>query len=220
MRSVVWSIIFTLIVSGCASPNGNQNLDEPAPESIFESSISALVLWYTSQVADYDETVEVVVEQELVGVSVEMMDWWWDNINTTARYRTWHPEDHISFEWTVEPSRGVYGQYSPGAVHKVRERIGGIAATILITWEPISKPGYEIQLANFVKASARFEGDSDEKSLRFSHEYKATENGIYLRSVFQLAGGMPDAFVSGLKRHCNEEMQYLSGVLPEYYKTK
>jgi hypothetical protein len=45
------------------------------------------------------KTIDLVVDHSLLGVTPEMIDWWWDNIDTTERYKLWHPKDHQSFEW-------------------------------------------------------------------------------------------------------------------------
>jgi hypothetical protein len=28
-----------------------------------------------------------------------MLDWWWDNIDSTKRYKLWHPDSHLKFTW-------------------------------------------------------------------------------------------------------------------------
>ena len=48
------------------------------------------------------ETIDLVVDHELHGVTPEMIDWWWDNME--KGYPLWHPEDHISFVWEVAPA--------------------------------------------------------------------------------------------------------------------
>ena len=49
---------------------------------------------------------ELVVHHELEGVTPEMIDWWWDNIDTTERYAMWHPGSHLSFEWEAVEGEG------------------------------------------------------------------------------------------------------------------
>ena len=55
------------------------------------------------------KTIDLVVDHILPGVTPEMIDWWWDNINTTERYKLWHPEDHKSFQWEISPKDGHIG---------------------------------------------------------------------------------------------------------------
>ena len=62
---------------------------------------------------------DLVVHHELRGITPEMIDWWWDNIDTTERYRTWHPESHPTFDWEGEAGGGHIGK-----VHRVTEMVG------------------------------------------------------------------------------------------------
>jgi len=215
-------LIFAVVgIAACAGVNTSEgDPNKPGPESLAETALSDVSFWYANNFVDFSETQELIVEQELKGVTVEMMNWWWDNINTTARYRTWHPNDHIYFKWVVQPEKTTPGKYTPGAVQEVRERIAGIPATLLIKWEPYDKPGYSVTETNYIKASARLKGIGEEATQLFLHEYHATENGILLRSVFNLPADSPSILVNGLNTHCNEEMQYLAKVLPNYYKQR
>ena len=88
------------------------------------------------------ETIDLVVEHELHGVTPEMIDWWWDNINTTERYKLWHPEDHKSFEWEVSPKEGHVG-----AIQRVVENIG-IPTTLRIRWEDPSQSPIPIEYSH------------------------------------------------------------------------
>src|SRR5215469_510568 len=77
---------------------------------------------------------EVIVNHELSGITPEMVDWWWDHIDTTERYKLWHPTDHVSFTWLVSPAD--HGHV--GAVQRVVEFLNGIPetpATLDIVWE-------------------------------------------------------------------------------------
>ncbi|MFX1306436.1 MAG: DAPG hydrolase family protein, partial [Promethearchaeota archaeon] len=40
------------------------------------------------------DTIDLIVVHELSGVTPEMIDWWWDHIDNSERYRLWHPKDH------------------------------------------------------------------------------------------------------------------------------
>lgn len=37
---------------------------------------------------------EIMLHHELNGVTVPMIDWWFDNIDTTEKYKLWDPENH------------------------------------------------------------------------------------------------------------------------------
>lgn len=223
MPAIHKPLIFILIIS-IFSSSATQAEGVEAPEAIqesqFETALSHVASWYINTFADFENPDTVLVEQELKGVSVEMLNWWWDNINNTARYQTWHPKDHIYFKWIVAPSDKDSERYSPGTVQEVRERIGGIPATLEITWMPFDQEGYDLSEANFVKASGKLVGSSSKKPLLFLHEYRSTKDGLFMRSIFKIPSGMPSMFKKGLATHCQEEMQYLAKVLPSYYNAR
>lgn len=189
-------------------------------ETLFETALSKVANWYIGVFSDFEHPDTVLVEQELKGVSVEMLNWWWNNIDDTPRYQSWHPKDHIYFKWLVIPADKKSDRYSPGAVQEVRERIGGIPATLEITWLPFDHEGYDVKESNFVKASGKLVGISTNKTLLFLHEYSTTKDGVFMRSTFKIPSGLPGMFKVGLATHCQEEMQYLAKVLPEYYKAR
>ena len=56
------------------------------------------------------KTIDLVNEHELMGISPEMLDWWWDNIDNTERYKAWHPKDHKSFAWENPSIKGHVGK--------------------------------------------------------------------------------------------------------------
>ena len=214
-------LIVILSIFGCRATHSAKTEDpEVIKESLFETALSQVATWYINTFADFDNPDTVLVEQELKGINVEMLNWWWNNIDTSARYQTWHPQDHIYFKWLIDPTDKNADRYSPGAVQEVRERIGGIPATLEITWMPFDHEGYELSEANFVKASGTLVGSDSKKPLLFLHEYRPTKNGLFIRSVFKIPSGMPSMFKKGLSTHCQEEMQYLAKVLPGYYNAR
>ena len=77
---------------------------------------------------------EIIANHEIHGVTPEMIDWWWDHIDTTERYKLWHPTDHVSFVWLVSPATNGH----VGAVQRIVEFLNGIPATpvaLEIRWE-------------------------------------------------------------------------------------
>jgi len=40
------------------------------------------------------KTIALVMDHELRGVTPEMIDWWWDNVDNES-YKMWQPDDHI-----------------------------------------------------------------------------------------------------------------------------
>jgi len=159
-----------------------------------------------------DRTRDLVVEHELEGVSPEMIDWWWDNIDTTERYRMWHPESHLSFCWEATESEGHIGK-----THRVVEAIGGNEVTLRIRWvDPDTIPVARI----YSHANGACVLDDADKPLSWVlHEYEATERGTKMRSTFILPAMAPDSFVEGLRQHNKEEMSRFTAFLPELYET-
>ncbi len=75
-------------------------------------------------------TKDLVVHHEIQGVTPEMIDWWWDHIGDTERYRLWHPKSHQFFTWEA----GADGAHV-GRGHRVVEKIAGIPTMLRIRWE-------------------------------------------------------------------------------------
>ena len=158
------------------------------------------------------KTRELVVHHELEGVTPEMIDWWWDNIDTTERYGMWNPESHLSFEWETAEDSGHIGK-----THRVVEAIGGNEVTLRIRWvDPDTIPVARI----YSHANAGSVLDDDDNPISWVlHEYEATERGTKMRSTFILPAMAPDSFVEGLRQHNKEEMSRFTAFLPELYET-
>jgi hypothetical protein len=67
------------------------------------------------------KTVDLIIDHELPEVTPEMLDWWWDHIDTTERYKLWHPKDHKSFKWVAAQNNVHFGK-----IQEVIEKIKGI----------------------------------------------------------------------------------------------
>jgi leucyl aminopeptidase (aminopeptidase T) len=148
--------------------------------------------------AEY-KTRELVVHHELKGVTPEMIDWWWDNIDTTERYNMWHPESHTSFTWEKTDSDEHIGK-----THRVTETIAGMEMTLRIRWvDPEKIPVKRI----YSHANAGCTLDDEDNPISWVlHEYEAADWGTKMRSTFLLPAAAPDSFVEGLRKHNNEEM--------------
>ena len=157
------------------------------------------------------ETVDLVVDHELKGVTPEMLDWWWGHIDTTERYKLWHPKDHKSFEWEVSPKEGHVG-----AIHRVEEEIGGTPTTLRIRQEDPSSIPISTTYSHVIVSSVL--DDNDNPISWLVHEYEAMQNGTRMRSTFRLPAGIPQQFTEGLRKHCQEEMANLPNFLPELYE--
>jgi len=156
------------------------------------------------------ETVDLVIDHELKDIVPEMIDWWWDNINNSERYKLWHPDDHISFKWEKSPEDGHVG-----AIQRVIE-IVQVPTLLRIRWEdpdsiPI-KASYNHVLAGSVL-------DSNDNPLSYIlHEYESIDNKTRFRTTFRLPAKTPRSFLKALRKHNIEEIGEFSNFLPELYK--
>ncbi len=159
------------------------------------------------------ETKELVVHHELEGVTPEMIDWWWDNIDTTERYGLWHPGSHRSFEWEATEGSGHIGK-----THRVIETIGDFEITLRIRWvDPDSIPVERI----YSHANAGCVLDDDDNPISWMlHEYEETVRGVKMRSTFILPAEAPASFVEGLRKHNEEEMGRFPVFLPDLYRSR
>ena len=160
-----------------------------------------------------NETIDLIVEHELSGVSPEMIDWWWDHIDNSERYRLWHPKDHKSFEWEVSPG-SVKGHV--GAIHRVVETIEGRPTTLRIRWENPDSIPLKAEFEH--KNAASVLNNKDKPISWILHEYHSIPNGTLLRSTFRLPAQVPNSFIEDLRKHNIEEIGYFTEFLPRLYE--
>ena len=155
---------------------------------------------------------EIIANHELPGVTPEMIDWWWDHIDTTERYKLWHPTDHVSFEWVVSPATNGH----VGAVQRIEEFLNGIPATPLpleIRWEDANEAKAEYDHVLLATVVGEPRGD-------LMHEYQATPFGARMRSHFHLAAEAPEEIVNALYEHNKQEMHNFTTFLPDLYRSQ
>ncbi|MFX1384636.1 MAG: DAPG hydrolase family protein [Promethearchaeota archaeon] len=157
------------------------------------------------------ETVDLVVDHEIKGVTPEMIDWWWDNINDTDRYKLWHPDHHVSFEWEKPPQNGKH----VGAIHRVIEYVK-VPTMLRIRWEDPSSHPIKITYDHFNCASII--NSKDEPVSWILHEYEPIEDGTHLRSTFRLPAKIPKWFIKSLREHNIEEIGEFPNFLPKLYE--
>lgn len=154
---------------------------------------------------------EIIANHEIQGVTPEMIDWWWDHIDTTERYKLWHPIDHHSFVWLVAPTNGHVG-----AVQRIEESFGAVSAPpIEIRWEDSNTATAEY--AHVLLASSKMHGVP---AADLMHEYEAAPFGTRLRSHFHFPPGAPEEFIKALYQHNKEEMRNFSTFLPDLYRSE
>lgn len=165
----------------------------------------------------------VVVDQEIKGITPDMLDWWWDNINTTARYKRWHPTAHVGFKWLTPPTQPDQLAYSVGAVQLVTEYVGKYKSNLLITWLDPGEVRNDVTYDHWIYAKTDIKEVRGIFPQRMIHEYTSNEmgDGILMRSRFTVPTFL-DWFMPGFSRdlakHALQEMQFLQYFLPELYR--
>lgn len=165
----------------------------------------------------------VVVDQEILGITPDMLSWWWDNIGTTQRYKRWHPTAHLRFEWLQPPTNPNDLAYSVGAVQLVTETIGPYKSNLLITWLDPQLVAQEIEYTHWVYAKTDLKELKGILPQRMHHQYQfnAAGDGIVMRSTFTVPAFfdfiMPK-FTQRLAEHAQQEMQFLSYFLPQLFE--
>ena len=156
------------------------------------------------------ETIDIVFEHELPGITEEMYEWWGQNMNETRLYKMWHP-DHISFE-VEETGNPEY----PFIAHPT-EMIGKYGpSTMSFTGVPQSKFPFQPKYKNYGVGS-HYSEDGLLLSYMYS-EYEDGPNGLKVRSVHRWPAKTPQDLVDALVKHCTEEMNNFPKFLPELCK--
>ena len=156
------------------------------------------------------ETTDLILDHHLKGVIPEMIDWWWDHIDSTERYKLWHQKDHKSFQWEKSPENGHMG-----TVHRVIETIK-FPTLLRIRWEDITSlpiiPEYSHRLA------ASILNRNDQPLSWLLHEYEPIPDGIRLRTTFRLPAKVLKFFLNALHKHNIEEIGEFPNFLPKLYE--
>ncbi|MBN1570223.1 MAG: FAD-binding protein [Acidobacteria bacterium] len=153
----------------------------------------------------------VVDHDELVGVTPEMIDWWW--VNMEKGYPLWEPNDHKSFVWEVPPPVGGY----LGAIQIAEERMGPMPPMkIRIRWDdpdncPIPR-SYEHAI---VASGIDPEGNVGAMIL---HEWEKSPCGTRMRSTMRFLGPVPPALPEIWKTHDRAEVSTFPKFLPDLYR--
>jgi hypothetical protein len=159
------------------------------------------------------ETVDLIVEHELRGVTPEMIDWFWKNMVNPQNFQLWHPKDHISIEWEVPPEKVG----NSGTIHIGVQRLGEFPARRqrIRRVDPSSSP--ILTTYSHVRATCIISPD-DKPVIWITHEYEAAPYGTQMRSTFRLSAKAPKKFIDALRKHNKEEMGRLPEFLPQLYK--
>jgi DAPG hydrolase PhiG domain len=193
-----------------------------------------------------DGTLLVACRTEMPGVTPEMWDWWFGWMGgSTARYKLWHPEAHISSAMERDQSGAAdwRGRYV-GNAHLVEEYIGADVHRLRIAF--VSPKSFGFDSARVDAHGTAICGRSGllgkpAKVGQLVHFVRSVEGGAVMDSRFflgrveidlPLVGGLmtrganrrkarlkavPDQFGLDLLRHCAEEMNHLARFLPELF---
>ena len=153
----------------------------------------------------------VVDHEELFGVTPEMIDWWW--VNMEKGYPLWEPNDHKSFVWEVPPPEGGY----LGAIQIAEEKMGPMPPMkIRIRWDdPDDCPISRIYEHAIVASGINAEGEVQAMIL---HEYEKSPNGTRMRSTMRFLGPVPPGLPEIWKIHDRAEVSTFPNFLPDLYK--
>ncbi len=153
----------------------------------------------------------VVEHDELIGVSPEMIDWWW--VNMEKGYPLWEPNDHKSFVWEVPPPVGGY----LGAIQIAEEKMGPMPPMkIRIRWDDPDKCPIPRTYEHAIVASGI---DPDGKvGAMILHEWEKSPRGSRMRSTMRFLGPVPPALPAIWKMHDRAEVSTFTKFLPDLYR--
>jgi succinate dehydrogenase/fumarate reductase flavoprotein subunit len=153
----------------------------------------------------------VVDHDELVGVTPEMIDWWW--VNMEKGYPLWEPNDHKSFVWEVPPPVGGY----LGAIQIAEEKMGTMPPIkIRIRWDdPDSCPIPRAYDHAIVASGVDTEGNVGAMIL---HEWEKSPRGTRMRSTIRFLRPVPPGLPEIWKTHDRAEVSTFPKFLPDLYR--
>ena len=160
-----------------------------------------------------DMLYHVVVDHEIHGVTPDMLDWWFCNME--KGFVLWHPMDHIAFEWEIPPSKNGY----IGAIHIAEQ--GASRSSIFKARVRYADPSEIIDFPIIYEhiTVAVGPGPDGKPSPNYStHQYEAASYGTRLRSIQHHEQGRPREAAEAWIMHCKQEMGYLPNFLPQLYK--
>ena len=154
---------------------------------------------------------EVSAEHEIHGVTPEMIDWWW--VNMEKGYHLWCPEEHKSLEWEVPPKPGDH----VGAIQIDEQSMGGgPAMKVRLRFEDPAECPVPVNYDHLMVAAGI---GPDNKPIGYViHQYKATEYGTLIRSTFHSAMPLPEDFGERFLKHNKEENANFPKFLPQLYQ--
>jgi succinate dehydrogenase/fumarate reductase flavoprotein subunit len=153
----------------------------------------------------------VVDHDELIGVTPEMIDWWW--VNMEKGYPLWEPNDHKGFTWEVPPPVNGY----LGAIQIAEEKMGpGPVLRLRIRWDDPETCAIPRVYDHAILCTGI--GPGGRVMAQILHQYEATPRGTRMRSTMRHYGpvlpGRPEIW----KKHDRAEVSTFPTFLPDLYR--
>jgi len=130
----------------------------------------------------------IVVDHIIPGVTAEMIDWWW--VNMEKGYELWHPDEHKGFKWLVKPPLNGH----IGAVQIATEIIdSGPVRDLRIEWvdpnigTPEQKDFWTYE--HLLTAGTTGAQPGTKPQVMLSHQWEAIPGGCKMRSCMHGFGG-------------------------------
>jgi hypothetical protein len=157
----------------------------------------------------------MVVDHLIPGVTEEMLDWWW--VNMEKGYELWCPDEHKGFRWEVKPPLNGH----VGAVQIATESIDhGPVMDLRIEWvDPdLGTPAHKDfwTYTHLLTAGASAGSGDLPPWVVLSHQYEATPDGCRMRSCMHTPPGIPP--VPGWPAHNVAEVSTFKDFLPALWR--
>jgi hypothetical protein len=132
----------------------------------------------------------VVVDHTIPGVTAEMLDWWW--VNMEKGYELWCPDEHKGFRWEIKPPFNGH----IGAVQIATESIDyGPVRDIRIEWVDPNLGTQEQKnfwiYEHLLTAGSTGAKPGTKPEINLSHQWEAIPGGCRMRSCMHHFGGPP-----------------------------
>jgi hypothetical protein len=132
----------------------------------------------------------IVVDHIIPGVTEEMLDWWW--VNMEKGYELWCPDEHKGFRWEVKPPMGGH----IGAVQIASESIDyGPVMDLRIEWVDPNLGTQEQKdfwtYKHLLTAGETGVRPGTQAHVRLSHQWETILGGCKMRSCMHRLPGPP-----------------------------
>jgi hypothetical protein len=153
----------------------------------------------------------IVVDHIIPGVTPEMIDWWW--VNMEKGYELWCPDEHKGFKWEIKPPMSGH----IGAVQIATESIDyGPVMDLRIEWVDPNIGTQEQKdfwtYEHLLTAGTTGEQPGTKPYVVLSHQWEAIPGGCKMRSCMHGAPEPPPG--SGPIQPQSDPIQHPSGKKP------